>query len=111
MNFEGAKNDKGKPRVDLIPPEAIFALGEVLAFGVETEGYAERNWESGMAWGRVFGAAIRHLFKWWGGESLDPKSGKSHLWHALANIAFLTAYEARGIGYDTRAVRSKPTPK
>ncbi len=102
MAEEGRKNDEGKPRMDLIPPEAMFALAEVLKFGAETEGYGDRNWEKGMDWGRVFGATMRHLWKWWGRKSTDDKSGMSHLWHAFANIAFLIAYEQRRIGKDTR---------
>lgn len=99
---EGVKNDTGKPRLDLIPSEAIMALGEVLHFGAAVEGYNERNWEKGMDWGRVYGALQRHLWKWWAGIETDDKSGLSHLSHAIANLAFLIAYSKRGIGKDTR---------
>lgn len=98
---EGVKHDSGKSsRPELIPPEAIEALGTVLAFGAKK--YADRNWELGMDWGRVFGAAMRHLWAWWKKEDKDPETGYSHLWHALTCIAFLIAYEQRKIGKDTR---------
>ena len=29
----GLKYDAGKPRLDLIPPEAILAIGNVMTFG------------------------------------------------------------------------------
>lgn len=90
---EGAKFDGDKLRMDLIPPEAVEALAQVLTFGAKK--YADRNWEKGIKWGRVFGAAMRHLWAWWRGDSLDKETGYSHLWHALTCIAFLLTYEAR----------------
>lgn len=106
----GAKFDDNKVRLDLVPPELIFAVGDILTFGAKK--YADRNWERGMDWGRVFGALMRHLWKWWGGAlpttenflfgNLDDETGKSHLWHAACCIAFLIAYESRGVGNDTR---------
>lgn len=95
-----AKKDDGKPRMDLIPPEALMALGEVLGFGARK--YADRNWEQGMDWGRFVGAAMRHFVAWQAGEDEDPESGMPHLWHVLTNIAFLTAFEVRGAGNDDR---------
>lgn len=65
--------------------------------------YGGRNWERGMAWGRLAGAAQRHLWAWMAGEDRDPDTGMSHLDHALTNLAFLVAYEERGIGTDDRA--------
>lgn len=92
---QGHKDDAGKSRVDLIPPEAIFALGDVLGFGATK--YKPRNWERGINYGRVFGAAMRHMWAWWRGEQNDPETGMSHLWHALTCITFLVAYESRGM--------------
>lgn len=105
--------DEGKPRMDLVPPEAINGLAEVLGIAcspkvnpdtgvLEPPKYEERNWEKGMDWGKAYGSLQRHLNSWWGGEDLDPETGKSHLKHALANLSFLITYEERGIGADTR---------
>lgn len=96
----GVKFDQEKLRTDLVPPEAVFALAEVLRYGAKK--YEERNWEKGMAWGRAYGAALRHLLSWWKGEDKDPESGISHLHHALTNLAFLVAYSARRAGTDNR---------
>lgn len=98
--LEGIKADTGKTRMDLIPPELFEGVGAILTFGAKK--YGERNWELGMSWGRVYGALLRHLTAWQKGENLDPETGKSHLWHAGCCIAFLIAYEARGIGTDDR---------
>ena len=96
----GRKEDAGKPRMDLLAPEFLTGTAEVLSFGAAK--YSERNWEGGMSWGRVFGALMRHLWAWWGGETKDPETGISHLYHASCCLMFLAAYEARQIGTDDR---------
>jgi hypothetical protein len=97
---EGRKDDGGKPRMDLIPPELLFGVADVLHYGAEK--YAARNWEKGMSWGRVFGAMMRHMWAWWRGERIDAESGLPHLAHAGCCVAFLMAYEARQVGADDR---------
>jgi Domain of unknown function (DUF5664) len=97
---EGRKDDSGKARHDLIPPELPEAVALVLAFGAAK--YGERNWEKGMKWGRPFAAMMRHMWAWWRGEREDTETGFSHLWHAAACIAFLIAFEERQIGADDR---------
>lgn len=97
---EGNKDDSDKLRYDLIPPETLEALAWILTFGAKK--YGDRNWEKGMKWGRPFAALMRHMWAWWGGYNLDPETGKSHLWHALACLAFLVTFEERGIGTDDR---------
>lgn len=107
---EGRKDDGGKDRFELLPPEALFGIARVLTFGASK--YGVRNWESGMGWGRVFGALMRHMWAWWGGcgpttksflfGELDDETGFSHLWHAGCCLTFLIAYEQRGIGTDDR---------
>jgi len=106
----GMKDDADKVRLELIPPELLFAVGDILTSGAKK--YADRNWEKGMKWGRVFGALMRHMWAWWGGKGpttksflftdLDTETGKSHLWHAGCCIAFLIAFEERGVGEDDR---------
>jgi hypothetical protein len=62
----------------------------------------DRNWEHGMKWSRVYGALLRHLTAWWGGEDKDPETGRSHLWHVACCVTFLLTYEMRGAGEDDR---------
>lgn len=95
------KQDGGKARMDLIAPEMLFGVAEVLRFGAAK--YAERNWERGMSWGRCFGALMRHLWSWWRGDAHDPETGFPHLWHAACCLMFLIAYEERKIGTDDRS--------
>lgn len=93
---EGLRFDKGKLRMDLIPPEAIRGLAEVLTYGANK--YADRNWELGMAWSRCLGSLKRHLQCWEEGQIFDEETGLHHLDHIVTNAAFLSTYEHRGIG-------------
>jgi hypothetical protein len=47
-------------------------------------------------------ALMRHMTAWWEGESADPETGYSHLWHAGCCILFLITYELRGNGHNDR---------
>jgi hypothetical protein len=98
------KYDGLKPRVDLIPSEVIFAMGEMFRHGADK--YDDRNWEKGMKWSRVFGSTMRHLWAWWGGEDIDPESNKPHLYSAACCIAMLIAYRERKNGTDDRFIQS-----
>jgi len=97
---EGIKYDAGKARYDLIPPEIEEAIAMVLTFGAAK--YGERNWEKGMHWGRPYAAMRRHMAAWWKGEERDAESGMPHTWHAACCLAFIVAFEARGMGTDDR---------
>jgi hypothetical protein len=99
------KHDGTKPRMDLIPPEALLAMGEMFRHGADK--YSDRNWEKGMAWGRVYGSLQRHLNAYWRGEDIDKDSGKPHIWCACCCVAMLVAYRERGIGTDDRFVNGK----
>ena len=107
---DAKKEDEDKLRIDLIPAEAIFAIAEIMTYGVKK--YEDRNWEKGMKWGRVFSALMRHMWAWWGAKTttktnflfgdLDIETEKSHLWHAACCIIFLISFEERNIGEDDR---------
>jgi len=98
----GKKFDKGKPRMDLIPPEAIFAIAEVLRYGAEEKKYGERNWEKGIKATRLFAAAQRHLWKWMSGKDIDEESNLPHLHHAICELAMLIATVERMPHLDDR---------
>ena len=98
--MSGYKFDEDKIRYDLLPPEFLHGTADILTFGAKK--YSARNWEAGMAWSRPFGALMRHMWAWWGGEHKDQETGKSHLWHAACCLAFLIAYEERSLGEDDR---------
>lgn len=99
---EAVKADQEKSRVELIPFVALERIGEVLAYGAKK--YSRDNWRqgSGLAWTRLLGAALRHLYAWGRGENADPETGYSHLAHAACCVVFLLAYENEGGGNDDR---------
>lgn len=99
---EGVKDDDGKARWDLLPFDAVDCVADVLHYGAKK--YAPRNWEKGMGWGRLFGAALRHLAAWATGNDLDAESGHPHLAHAACCILMLLALELRGVGTDDRKI-------
>lgn len=97
----GQKFDQGKPRWDLLPCDALDEVAAVLHFGAVK--YAARNWEKGMEFGRLQGAAMRHISAWAQGMDDDFESGKSHLAHAACCILMLLALDLRGDGVDDRS--------
>lgn len=100
---EGVKLDAGKPRADLLPPDALLEVAAVLDYGAKK--YAARNWEKGMAWGRLTGALLRHLCAWMNGEDRDPESRMRHLAHAACCSLMLLSLTLRNVGTDDRSIK------
>lgn len=94
------KHDGEKVRVDLLPTGALEEIAKVLTFGAHK--YSAWNWAKGMAWSRLLGAAMRHLFAWARGESVDPESGLPHLAHLGCCVLFLIEHERCRLGVDDR---------
>jgi len=91
----GRKDDSGKCRLDLLPFDALWEVGKVYTMGCAK--YGDRNWENGLRYGRVFAALLRHLWRWWIGETFDTEDGQHHLasvvWAALALLHYDLAPE------------------
>jgi len=82
------KYDKDKPRLDLVPPGIIEAIGFVRTYGAKKyntdDGWQEVEPE------RYTAALMRHLCKFLRDpKGKDEESGLPHLWHMACNIAFL----------------------
>lgn len=84
------KDDNNKARFDLIPPHPLYQLADIYTYGAQK--YADRNWEKGLKWGRIFGAIMRHLWSFWMGETNDKESGQPHLAHAAWGCFTLLEY-------------------
>lgn len=96
----GTKHDDGKPRMDLLSPQALVEIANVLSVGAKK--YDDHNWRKGFDWSRLYGAALRHLLAHMDGEDHDPETGLSHLAHAGCCIMFLIEHESKGLGNDDR---------
>lgn len=86
-----------KLRVDLIPPEAIYALAVVLSYGAVK--YDDKNWEKFDTIENpdsYFGGSQgRHILYALLGRPMDPESGLPDNWHTLTNAAMRVTYDAR----------------
>lgn len=96
ISFEGIKEAIVNPKlgVELIPPQFIEGLAEVMTWGATTK-YSRHNWMCGMKWTAVWAAIMRHLYAFARGEERDPQSGLPHLYHAAFGVMVL-AYYAHG---------------
>lgn len=90
MNQQGNKADTGKSPCELLSPVAMLATADVLAVGAKK--YAPNNWRKGLAWSRVIGAILRHLFAFMRGEDLDAETGLPHIDHLACEVMFLQEF-------------------
>lgn len=91
---QGVKYDGGKLRFDLIP---VWPLEELaLVFTVGAQKYADRNWEKGLKWSRVYSALQRHLTAFWGGEEVDEETELFHVaqaaWGCFVLLEFMQTH-------------------
>ena len=94
-NDIGRKDDLGKLRYDLLPPNALREVAKVLTYGAAK--YAPNNWQAvDDAKARYAAALMRHFEAWRDGEILDPDSRLPHLAHVVCNALFLLWFELKG---------------
>jgi hypothetical protein len=94
MNDEFKKSDANKRRIDLVEPEIIEGIADVLTFGAEK--YGANNWKKGNDAenrDRIYAALMRHLLAYRKGEHFDEESKLPHLYHAACNIMFLDYFD------------------
>lgn len=102
----GLKYDSDKPDMSLLSSVAIEELAKVLSFGKEK--YAAHNWRKGISTSRLVGAALRHLFSYLKGESVDPETGLSHVAHAMCCCMFIIELNLTHPKLDDRHVVEVP---
>lgn len=106
----GLRDNKGKPRLALVPSELEEAVARVIWQSSDKAGgkYPLHNWRKGLPWSEVADSAIRHLKKFaQQGEDFDKESGLDHLDHAACNIAFLLWFRKNRPELDDRYKESK----
>ena len=99
-DMEARKFDSGKPKLSLLPYDALLSVAEVLLFGAEK--YGRHNWSKGKEWSRYEDAMLRHYASYHRGEDIDPESGLPHLAHMSCCALFLLAYYLRRTPKDDR---------
>lgn len=87
LEATGKKYDTKKVRVELLDPEWLEAVGQVLTFG--STKYTPDNWRGGITYIRLIGAALRHLLAIMRNEDTDPESGLPHTAHLSCCAMFL----------------------
>jgi hypothetical protein len=87
---EGTKHDSGKARFDLLPAFPLEQMAHLYTFGAKK--YADRNWEKGISYSRIFAALMRHAWAFWRGEDNDPEHKLHHMtsvaWCAFALVEY-----------------------
>ena len=85
------KADLGKPRLDLVPPDMIEAVGTVMTFGANK--YGVGNWKK-VEPDRYRAALMRHICAYLRDPYGKAKgSGLPNRWHIATNAAFLCELE------------------
>jgi hypothetical protein len=93
----GTRADRGKARVDLIPPEVLIELGKLYEHGAKK--YTPDNWRRGMDYSRMYGSLMRHLLKFWSGEAMDEE-GFHHLDAVIWGAVGLRYFELHPDAYE-----------
>ncbi len=96
----GYKADHDKPDYSLLPSEWLEEVAKAFMYGAKK--YSRHNYLTGMEWSRMHAAAMRHLWKWWRGEEIDPETGIHHIGHAGACLGMLYMHIHHGLGTDNR---------
>ena len=98
--LEGAKNDSGKPRYDLLSSVALDQLARVLTNGAVE--YEDHNWRKGISMSRLIASSYRHLTAINGGEDVDPQFGLLHAAHLMCCAMFIAEQTLQRPEFDDR---------
>ena len=87
------KDDQQKPRMELLDPNFLIGVANVLTFGAEK--YEAYNWQKADEEGieRIKGAMLRHQMAYMKGEKIYPETGLSHMYHISCNAMFLAYFD------------------
>lgn len=81
----GLKDTKGKEKLRYVPYGSLIEISKVREFGTAKYG-CPHGWK-GVAYDDFVEAAMRHIGKYFNGETIDPESGLEHISHALCSLA------------------------
>lgn len=95
-----AINDPNKPRLSLIPKEAIWSMANALTWGAKN--YGANNFKKGIKISYLLDGALRHINEFNAGENIDARSDNNHLGNAMANLAIALYMFENKPEYDDR---------
>lgn len=99
--IDGAKDDRGKLPLTLVPTSLLRAVAKVRAYGVGKYGEKE-NWRT-VAPERYQNALYRHFLAYLDNpDGIDAESGLPHIYHLACNAAFLVEFYDLGIKGEKR---------
>jgi hypothetical protein len=104
-NEGGAKNDKVKADLGLIPLEALEECAKAFMYGEKK--YHRYNFTRGIAVNRLLAAALRHINQSIWVSEMDEESGDSHLGHALASLSMAVYMIKNRPDLDDRFIKVK----
>lgn len=109
----GLRDNKGKPRLSLVPTSLRRAVSQVIwKSSIEGGGkYPMHNWRKGLPWTEVAESAMRHIDDFIDGKDYDKESGLHTLYHAACNLAFLIEYLETCPELDDRRKNEKDATK
>lgn len=106
MKSGAKKFDNNKPKLSLIPQQALLEVAKVFTFGAAK--YGSYNHSGGFEWTRLVDANQRHVSAWLMNEDLDKESKLNHIAHAVASLMMLMDQIKTGKGKDDRNKVYKP---
>lgn len=95
---QATKHDNGKPRLDLLPPEALIEIANVFTHGAAR--YGDHNWRQGLPHSRTIAAALRHIMAFQGGADIDNGEGGTNCHHlacAIVELMFALTFEIEAL--------------
>lgn len=98
--MKGVKFDKEKPKLHMIPEEALLGMAQAFMYGAKK--YDRFNYRKGLSYTQLTDSLMRHTLQFLKGEENDAESGLPHTYHILANAAMLEYTRANKPDCDDR---------
>lgn len=95
----------GKPRVELLIPEAMIEEAKVWDYG--SKKYGMHNWRKNFPILSIIGCLLRHVLEIIKGNDIDKESGLLHSAHISCNASMLTYFAVKGKVIDDRYKETK----
>lgn len=94
-------SDNGKPPLARLPLKAIRELAMVQRYG-KIKYNDDWNWKLGMEVSRHCSCALRHIYDFMDGQTLDKESGRHALAHAAIRLLYVIENMEEGTHIDDR---------